>query len=90
MKELNDLDSNRKLEDIRRCSNKELIVTRDMLEGFKSLKEYAKLGKQRSFQYVSGKLWNGLMMGSTTKKPGNSSFGTLMSSGRVLRRPGAG
>ena len=54
MKELNDLDSNRKLEDIRRCSNKELIVTRDMLEGFKSLKEYAKLGKQRSFQYVSG------------------------------------
>ena len=43
MKELNDLDSNRKLEDIRRCSNKELIVTRDMLGGFKSMNEFTEV-----------------------------------------------
>ena len=53
-KELNDLDSYRRLEEIRKSSNKELTVTRELLERVRCLKEYATLGKQRSFQYVSG------------------------------------
>ena len=44
----------RKLEESRRCSNEELTVTRELLERVWSLKEYATLGKQKSFQYVSG------------------------------------
>ena len=52
-KELNDLDSYRRLEEVRRCSNKELTVTRELLERVRSLKEYTTLGKQKSFQYVS-------------------------------------
>ena len=38
-KELNDMDSYRRLEEVRRCSNKELTVTRELLEGIRSLKE---------------------------------------------------
>ena len=52
-KELNDMDSYRRLEEVRRCSNKELTVTRKLLEGIRSLKEYATLGKRKSFQHVS-------------------------------------
>ena len=54
-KELNDLDSYlRGLEELRRCSNKELTVTRELLEKVRSLEENATLGKPSSFQYVSG------------------------------------
>ena len=53
-KELNYMDSYRRLEESRRCSNKELTVTRELLQGIRSLKEYATLGKRKSFQYVSG------------------------------------
>ena len=37
----------RRLEEIRKCSNKELKVTRELLERVRSLKEYATLGKQK-------------------------------------------
>ena len=50
-KELSDLDSYRRLEEVRRCSN--LTVTRELLEKFRSLKECATLGKRKSFQCVS-------------------------------------
>ena len=46
---LNDHDSYRGLEEVSRCSNKELAVTRELLEKIRSLKEYAVLGKRRSF-----------------------------------------
>ena len=52
-KDLSDLDSYRRLEKFRRCSKKELTVTRELLEKVRSLKEYATLGKRRSFQCVS-------------------------------------
>ena len=52
-KELNDLDSYPRWEEVKRCSNKELTVTRELLERVRSLKEYAMLGRQKSFQYVS-------------------------------------
>ena len=53
-KELNDMDSYRRLEEVRRCSNKDLTVTREWLEGIRSLMEYATLGKRKSSQNVSG------------------------------------
>ena len=53
-KQLNNLKSYRRLEEIRRCSSKELKVTRELLERVRSLKKYATLGKQKSLQYVSG------------------------------------
>ena len=53
-KELSDLDSYRRWEEIRSCSNKELTVTKELLERIRNLKVYAKLGKQISFQYVPG------------------------------------
>ena len=53
-KERNDMDSYRRLEEVRRCSNKELTVTEESLEGIRSLEEYVTLGKRKSFQYVSG------------------------------------
>ena len=40
-KELNDLDSYRKLEEVKRCSNKELKITRELLERVGSLNKYA-------------------------------------------------
>ena len=52
--ELIDLGSYRRLEEVRRCFYKELRVTRELLEKVRSLKEYATLGKRKSFQYVSG------------------------------------
>ena len=48
------MDIYRRLEEVRRCSNKELTVTRELLEKVRSLKEYGTLEKRRSFQYVSG------------------------------------
>ena len=53
-RELNHLHSYRRLEEVRRCSNKELTVTRDLLEKVRVMKEYVTLGKRGSFQYVSG------------------------------------
>ena len=53
-KELNDMDSYRRLEEARRCSNKKLTVTRELLEGIRILKEHATLGKWKTFQYMSG------------------------------------
>ena len=53
-KELNNLDSYRRSEEVRRCPNKELTVIRELLKRIRSVKEYAALGKQKSFQYVSG------------------------------------
>ena len=47
--DLNDMDSYRRLEEVRRCSNKELTVTRELLEGIRSLNEYETLGKRKSF-----------------------------------------
>ena len=49
-KELNDLESYRSLEEVRRCSNKKLTATRELLEKFRSLKEYSTLGKRKSFK----------------------------------------
>ena len=43
----------RGLEEVRRCCNKKLTVTRELLERFRSLKEHATLWKEKSFQYVS-------------------------------------
>ena len=43
-----------RLEEFRRFSNKKLTVTRELLERIRTLKDYVKLGKQKSFQHVSG------------------------------------
>ena len=53
-KESNDMESNRKLEEVRRYSNKELKVSRELIEAVRGQKDYATLGKLKSFQYVSG------------------------------------
>ena len=53
-KEVNDLYSYRRLEEVRRCSYKELTFAKELLERVRSLKEYVTLGKQKTFQYVSG------------------------------------
>ena len=53
-KESNDMESYRKLEEVRRYSNKELRVSRDLIEAARGQKEFATLGKLKSFQYVSG------------------------------------
>ena len=53
-KESNDMESYRKLEEVRRYSNKELKVSRELIETVKAQKELATLGKLKSFQYVSG------------------------------------
>ena len=55
-KELKDLYGYRRLKEVRMSSNKELTVTRELLEKVRSLKEYAMLGKRGFFQYVSGVL----------------------------------
>ena len=39
--ELNDMDSYRRLEEVMRCSNKELTVIGELFEGVRSLKKYA-------------------------------------------------
>ena len=53
-KESNDMESYRKLEEVRRYSNKELKVNRELIEAVKGQKDFATLGKLKSFQYVSG------------------------------------
>ena len=53
-KETNDMESYRKLEEMRRYSNKELKVSRELIEAVRGQKEFATLGKLKSFQYVSG------------------------------------
>ena len=53
-KETNELESFRKLEKLRRHSNKELKVNRESIERVRDPKDYATLGKLKSFHYVSG------------------------------------
>ena len=53
-KESSDIESYRKLEEVRRYSNKELKVSRELIEAVRGQKEFATLGKLKSFQYVSG------------------------------------
>ena len=53
-KESNDMESYRRLEEVRRYSNKELKVSQESIEAVRGQKDYAKLGKLKSFQYVSG------------------------------------
>ena len=53
-KELNDMESYRRLEEVRRYSNKELKVSRELIEAVRGNKDYTTLGKLKSFQYVSG------------------------------------
>ena len=53
-KEINDLESYRRLEEVRRYADKELKVSRESNEAVREQKDYATLGKLKSFQYVSG------------------------------------
>ena len=53
-KEANDMESYRRLEEVRRYSNKELKVSRESIKAVRGQKDYATLGKLKSFQYVSG------------------------------------
>ena len=54
IKESNDMESYRRLEEVRRYFNKELKVSRELIETIRGQKDYATLGKLKSFQYVSG------------------------------------
>ena len=54
-RESNDMESYRKLEEVRRYSNKGLKVSRELIETVRGQKDFATLGKLKSFQYVSGK-----------------------------------
>ena len=53
-RESNDMESYRKLEEVRRYSNKELKVNRGLIEAVRGQKDFATLRKLKSFQYVSG------------------------------------
>ena len=53
-KESNDIESYGRLEEVRIYSNKELKVSRESIEAVRGQKDYATLGKLKSFQYVSG------------------------------------
>ena len=53
-KESNDMESYRKLEEVRRYYNKELKLSRELIEAVKGQKDFATLGRLKSFQYVSG------------------------------------
>ena len=53
-RESNEMESYRRLEEVRRYSNKELKVSRESIEAVRGEKDYAALGKLKSFQYVSG------------------------------------
>ena len=52
--ESSDMESYRKLEEVRRYSNKELKVSRELIEAVGGQKDFATLGKLKSFQDVSG------------------------------------
>ena len=56
-RESNDMESYRRLEEVRRYSNKELKVSRELVEAARGQKDNATLGKLESFQYVSGIPW---------------------------------
>ena len=51
-KESNDMESYRRLEEVRRYSNKELKLSRESIEVVRGEKDYVTLGKLESFQYV--------------------------------------
>ena len=53
-RESNDMESYRKLEEVRRYSNKVLKVSRELIETVRGQKDFATLGKLKSFRYVSG------------------------------------
>ena len=53
-RESNDMESYRKLEEVRRYSNKGFIVSRELIETVRGQKDFATLGKLKSFQYVFG------------------------------------
>ena len=53
-KESNDMESFRRLEEVRRYSNKELKVSRELIGAVRGQKDYATLGKLGSFRYVFG------------------------------------
>ena len=53
-KALNDMESYRRLEVVRRYSIKELKVSQELMEAVRGQKDYATQGKLKSFQYVSG------------------------------------
>ena len=53
-RESNDMESYRRLEEVRRYSIKILKVSRESIEAVRGQKDYATLGKLKSFQYVSG------------------------------------
>ena len=53
-KESNDMESYRRLDEVRRYSNKELKLSQKSIEVVRGEKDYVTLGKLESFQYVSG------------------------------------
>ena len=53
-KESNEIESCRRLEEVRRYSNKELKVSRELIKAVRGQRDYATLGKLKLFQYVSG------------------------------------
>ena len=53
-KEMNYMESYRRLEEVRRYSNKELKMSRKIIEAVRGQKDYTTLGKLKSFEYVSG------------------------------------
>ena len=53
-RESNDMESYRKLKEVRRYSNKGLKVSRELIETVREQKDFATLGKLKSFQYVFG------------------------------------
>ena len=48
------MESYRRLEEVRRYSNKELKVSRELIEAVRGQKDYTTLGNLKSFQFVSG------------------------------------
>ena len=54
IKESNDMESYRRLEEVRRYSNKDLKVSRVLIETVRGQKYYETLLKLKLFQYVSG------------------------------------
>ena len=53
-KEAKDVESYRRLEEVRRYSNKELKLDSESIGRARDPRDYATLGKLKSFQYVSG------------------------------------
>ena len=53
-KQINDIESSRRLEEVRRYANKELKVSRESIVAVRQQKDYATLVKLKTFQLVSG------------------------------------